>query len=96
MYGIFDTLGAIAKNPNNNSRMLFFGIPKGTFYKKSPLAGFGAEPHKRPGSCMQPSGPVLRVDPASRWTRATRRRRRIGGMYGIFDTLGAIAKNPNN
>ena len=45
MYGIFDTLGAIAKNPNNNSRMLFFGIPKGTFYKKSPLAGFGAEPH---------------------------------------------------
>ena len=61
MYGIFDTLGAIAKNPNNNSRMLFFGIPKGTFYKKSPLAGFGAEPHKGPGSCMQPSGPVLRV-----------------------------------
>ena len=47
MYGIFDTLGAIAKNPNNNSRMLFFGIPKGTFYKKSPLAGFGAEPHVR-------------------------------------------------
>ena len=44
MYGIFDTLGAIAKNPNNNSRMLFFGIPKGTFYKKSPLAGYGAEP----------------------------------------------------
>ena len=84
MYGIFDTLGAIAKNPNNNSRMLFFGIPKGTFYKKSPLAGFGAEPHKTPGSCMQPSGPVLRVDPASRWTRATRRRRRIGGMYGIL------------
>ena len=43
MYGIFDTLGAIAKNPNNNSRMLFFGIPKGTFYKKLPLAGFGAK-----------------------------------------------------
>ena len=25
---------------------LFFGIPKGTFYKKSPLAGFGAKAPK--------------------------------------------------
>ena len=49
----FDTLGAIAKNPNNNSRMLFFGIPKGTFYKKSPLAGFGAKaPSSWPDSCL--------------------------------------------
>ena len=42
---IFDILGANAKNPNNKSQTLFFGIPKGTFYKKSPLAGYGAEPH---------------------------------------------------
>ena len=39
---IFDILGANAKNPNNKSQTLFFGIPKGTFYKKSPLAGYGA------------------------------------------------------
>ena len=33
------------KNPNTISQTLFFGITKGTFYKKSPWAGFGAEPH---------------------------------------------------
>ena len=32
------------KNPNTKSQTLFFGIPKGTFYKKSPWAGHGAEP----------------------------------------------------
>ena len=40
----FDTLRANDEKPNNKSQTLFFGIPKGTFYKKSPLAGFGAEP----------------------------------------------------
>ena len=34
------------EKPNNKSQTLFFGIPKGTFYKKSPLAGFGAAPHE--------------------------------------------------
>ncbi|MFR9199969.1 MAG: hypothetical protein ACLVML_03940 [Candidatus Gastranaerophilaceae bacterium] len=43
---IFDTLEANDKNPNTKSQTLFFGIPKGTFYKKSTLAGFGAEPHE--------------------------------------------------
>ena len=28
--------------PNNERQTLFFGIPKGTFYKKSPWAGYGA------------------------------------------------------
>ena len=42
---IFDTLEANDKNPNTKSQTLFFGIPKGTFYKKSPWAGYGAEPH---------------------------------------------------
>ena len=32
--------------PNNESQTLFFGIPKGTFYKKSPWAGYGAAPHE--------------------------------------------------
>ena len=39
----FDTLGANHEKQNNKSQTLFFGIPKGTFYKKSPLAGFGAK-----------------------------------------------------
>ena len=43
------------KNPNTKSQTLFFGIPKGTFYKKSPWAGFGAEPHEYSLiSCFQP------------------------------------------
>ena len=51
----FDTLGANDEKPNNKSQTLFFGIPKGTFYKKSPWAGFGAEPHEyKPDSCLQP------------------------------------------
>ena len=39
------------------SQTLFFGIPKGTFYKKYPWAGYGAEPHEyeyKPDSCLQP------------------------------------------
>ena len=43
---IFDPLIANDENPNNKILTLFFGIPKGTFYKKSPLAGYGAEPHE--------------------------------------------------
>ena len=42
---IFDTLGANGEKPYNKNQTLFFGIPKGTFYKKSPWAGHGAEPH---------------------------------------------------
>ena len=42
----FDTLIAKDDNPSNKSQTLFFGIPKGTFYKKSPLAGHGAAPHE--------------------------------------------------
>ncbi len=43
------------KNPNTISQTLFFGITKGTFYKKSPWAGFGAEPHEYSLiSCFQP------------------------------------------
>ena len=42
----FDTLRANDEKPNNKSQTLFFGIPKGTFYKKSPCAGHGAEPHE--------------------------------------------------
>ena len=42
---IFDTLGANDEKPYNKNQTLFFGIPKGTFYKKSPWAGHGAEPH---------------------------------------------------
>ena len=34
------------ENLNTKNLPLFFGIPKGTFYKKSPWAGFGAEPHE--------------------------------------------------
>ena len=41
----FDALRANDEKPNNKSQTLFFGITKGTFYKKSPWAGFGAEPH---------------------------------------------------
>ena len=33
----FDTLIAKDDNPSNKSQTLFFGIPKGTFCKKSPL-----------------------------------------------------------
>ncbi len=51
----FDTLIAKDDNPSNKSQTLFFGIPKGTFYKKSPLAGYGAAPHVYgPDSCLQP------------------------------------------
>ena len=42
----FDILIANDEKPNNKSQTLFFGIPKGTFYKKSPWAGYGAEPHE--------------------------------------------------
>ena len=41
-----DTLRANDEDPNTKSQTLFFGIPKGTFYKKSPLAGYGAAPHE--------------------------------------------------
>ena len=34
------------ENLNTKNQTLFFGIPKGTFYKKSPWAGFGAAPHE--------------------------------------------------
>ena len=40
---LFDPLIANDENPNNKILTLFFGIPKGTFYKKSPLAGSGAK-----------------------------------------------------
>ena len=40
---IFDTLRADDEKTNTKSQTLFFGIPKGTFYKKSPWAGFGAK-----------------------------------------------------
>ena len=34
------------ENLNTKNQTLFFGIPKGTFYKKSPWAGFVAEPRE--------------------------------------------------
>src|SRR5699024_4426177 len=63
----FDTLRASDKNPIFKNQTLFFGIPKGAFYKKSPLAGCGAEPHR---ACLlsaeqalsDAEGRILRVD----------------------------------
>ena len=51
---IFDTLEANGEKTYNKGQTLFFGIPKGTFYKKSPWAGYGAAPHEYgPDSCLQ-------------------------------------------
>ncbi|MEE0681127.1 MAG: hypothetical protein U0M20_02830, partial [Christensenellales bacterium] len=59
-------LEANDKNPNTKSQTLFFGIPKWTFYKKSTLAGFGAEPHGiQPDSCLQPMAGFYGLNPHS-------------------------------
>ena len=61
---LFDPLIANDENPNNKILTLFFGIPKGTFYKKSPLAGYGAKaPYMGLTALSEPPMVILRVLP---------------------------------
>ena len=65
MYGDFRYFGS-----NTENKTLFFGISKGTFYKKSPLAGYGAAPHVKGDSIGLRTSPQF-YNPS-----------KISGMYG--------------
>ena len=93
----FDTLRANDEKPNNKSQTLFFGIPKGTFYKKSPLAGHGAAPHVYgPDSCLQPKAVFCGLISLSAVQHLATPKASRRHVRRSFDTLRANDEKPNN
>ncbi len=94
---LFDPLIANDENPNNKILTLFFGIPKGTFYKKSPLAGHGAAPHVYgPDSCLQPKAVFCGLISLSAVQHLATPKASRRHVRRSFDTLRANDEKPNN